>query len=533
MKTRTNKYWETRAAQRMASYERNSAQTINTINRAYDKAIADLEADIEKVFNKFAKDGKMSPEEARVLLNRKESEKVLDAIRNSIKGIKDPDIKRRLLNRLNAPAYSARITRLQSLKEQVYVQSKVIADAEIQASTMGYIDTINDAYYNSLFDIQKGLGVGFDVTAMPTRTIETILKNPWSGEHFSSRVWHNTDVLAEKLQETITAGFMSGKSNRKITQELEHMSDMGKMAAARLVRTETNYMANAAEMESYAETGINEYIFVATLDLRTSDVCQENDRKVFKVKDAMPGKNMPPLHPWCRSTTRAYLGPDTLKGVQRRARDPSTGQTYLVPADMTYQQWYDKHVVNQYGEDQATVMKKEVVNKAGDKSQYQRYRDVLGKDAPKSFSAFREMKYNNAESWPLVKLDYRRRSRLLSEPGLALPNAEKATAAAEKFTRYLFNQESKDGWAKGTAFTGRLGYNKDNWQELQQQIISKADKYPARYRMTDQFGDRYEQKQIIYGLNGRAANVIVGWNISDTTKMTTAYIKEVKTGAED
>lgn len=364
MQMRTNNYWINRANARMLEYHRNSEKTIKIVSKAYDKAVQDIEVDISKIFDKFAKDGKLSAEQARYLLNQKIEAKELRYLREKIKKVEDSEIKRQLLNRLNAPAYRARITRLQAIKEQVYIESKRIAEVEIRASSLGYIETINNAYNKNLFDIQQGLGIGFDVSAMPSKTIENILRNPWSGQHFSSRVWNNTGALAEKLTETITSGFMSGKSFRRIAAELEDMGSMGKMAAARLVRTETTYMANAAETESYKEAEIEKYIFTATLDLKTSRICREHDRKVYEVKDAVPGKNKPPLHPWCRSTTRAYFGPKTLKNIQRRARDPQTGQTYLVPANMTYEQWYEKHVVNQYGKDQAEVLKKRIVNKS-------------------------------------------------------------------------------------------------------------------------------------------------------------------------
>ncbi|WP_197071958.1 minor capsid protein, partial [Geobacillus kaustophilus] len=124
-----------------------------------------------------------------------------------------------------------------------------------------------------MFDIQRGLGVGFEFATMPIQTVETILKNPCSGEHFSSRIWSNTDELARQLNQVITAGFMSGIGVRKMIQEIEERFNVGKHAAARLVRTETTYMANAAEIESYKEAEIEKYIFVATLDLRTSPQC--------------------------------------------------------------------------------------------------------------------------------------------------------------------------------------------------------------------------------------------------------------------
>ena len=33
-----------------------------------------------------------------------------------------------------------------------------------------------------------------------------------------------------------------------------------------------------------------------------------------------------------------------MTNMTRRARDPVTGKTNTVPADMTYKQWYDKNV---------------------------------------------------------------------------------------------------------------------------------------------------------------------------------------------
>ena len=80
-----------------------------------------------------------------------------------------------------------------------------------------------------------------------------------------------------------------------------------------------------------------------------------------------------------------------------------------------------------------------------DRKQYERYKMVLGEDAPKTFSGFRKMKTANGERWKFTQLDYRRRNKLIDNPGLALPNAAKATAADAKFTKYLFNKNNADG----------------------------------------------------------------------------------------
>lgn len=346
MKKQSNAYWKRRSNLRMASYHKDSDETIYKINNAYDKALEDINKDINKIFFKFQSDSGLSIAEAKELLNSKIPKKELDSIRARIHGIEDKELKKYMVAQLNANAYKARITRLEALKESIYINTKLAADVEINKSTKLYTDNAKKAYYTNIFDMQKGLGVGFNVAQMPLGTIQEILKNKWSGKHYSERIWGNNEVLAQKLEEVITSGLMSGKSSRRMAQELQDMTDYGKFAAERLVRTETTYVTNMAELESYKELGIDKYIFLATLDLRTSTVCREYDGKIIEVSKGVPGVNLPPLHPYCRSTTRAYF--KDMKRLQRRARDPETSKTYLVPGDMNYQEWYDKFVLDKY-----------------------------------------------------------------------------------------------------------------------------------------------------------------------------------------
>lgn len=285
----------------MATYHKDSESTVKRINKAYDKAIKDINKDIDRVFYNYKTKSNLSGPEAKELLNSKVTKKELDNIREGINSIQDKEIKRHMSAQLNANAYKARITRLEALKESININIKKVADVEVIESTKLYINNIKKAYYNNMFDIQKGLGVGFSVAQMPVDVIQEILKNEWSGKHFSTRVWNNTDVLAKKLQEVIISGLMSGKSSRRMAKELRELTDYGKFAAERLIRTETTYVTNMAEIEGYKECGIDKYIFIATLDLRTSEQCRKMDRKVIDVDDAKVGINLSPLHPFAEA----------------------------------------------------------------------------------------------------------------------------------------------------------------------------------------------------------------------------------------
>ena len=72
----------------------------------------------------------------------------------------------------------------------------------------------------------------------------------------------------------------------------------------------------------------------------------------------------------------------------------------MVPADMTYEQWYEKYVK---GNLKAEAKEKAVKNASSDRKQYERYRELLGKDMPKHFADFQEMKYNEPEKWEMLR----------------------------------------------------------------------------------------------------------------------------------
>lgn len=341
---KNNSYWINRAKQRMKTYHKEADETISLIVTAYNKAIEDIEEEIRKIHDKFKFDSGLSNTEIRKLLNSKIDNKELESLREQLYSIKDEDLRKWILSQLNIPSVKARISRLEALKLNIYTQIKKVAEIELKQSESLYVDIIKRAYYENMFDIQKGLGIGFNVASIPTHIVNEILKNPWSGEHFSQRIWKNTNMIAEKVTEIMLSGFMSGRTIYQMSKELRQFANTSQYVATRLIRTELTYMANQGELQSYKELGIEKYIYVATLDDRTSEYCKEMDRRVIDVKDAKVGENYPPLHPFCRSTTRAYLGPDTLEGIRRRARDPNTGKTYLVPADMSYKEWWDKYV---------------------------------------------------------------------------------------------------------------------------------------------------------------------------------------------
>jgi hypothetical protein len=106
--------------------------------------------------------------------------------------------------------------------------------------------------------------------------------------------------------------------------------------------TEQAYFHSVAQKEAFKELDVEEFEVVATLDSRTSDVCQDMDGQHFPMSQYEPGVTAPPFHVWCRSVTVPYFE-DNFTG-ERAARDEETGQTYYVPDSMKYKDWKEHFV---------------------------------------------------------------------------------------------------------------------------------------------------------------------------------------------
>ena len=524
---KNDSYWENRAAWDMYHRMEDAEQTADLLAKVYRNASMLITNKAKDIFEKYMTKHGLSETQAWNLLNTMQDQTSMEELLNALRNKDSDKTRQELLRELEAPAYRVRIERLQNLLQQVDTVMQEVYRQEQLFDTSFFQNLCKDTYYRSIYNIQKQTGLGFSFSNISQKQIGQVLSMNWSGSHYSQRIWKNTQELSKTLKQELLVSLLTGRTDRETSEVIMNRCGAGAMQARRLVRTESCFLSGELTARSYEECGIEEYRYLATLDLRTSKICRELDGKIFSLKERRPGKNYPPMHPWCRSTTISVIDEEILRNMKRNAYNPEKGRTETVPANMTYAQWYEKYVK---GNTKAETEEKALQDATSDKKQYEKYREILGKDAPKRFADFQEMKYNNLEKWRFMKLDYQRRNELLQHPELKLPNAENAILPEPKFTKYLFDENSEKGYPKGRAFTDRLGYSLDNWKKLQEALKRGAMEYPAEYVDNNGYGDRYVQKMVIYGEKGTPANVVVAWlqKVDGTTKLTSAYIKEAK-----
>ena len=319
---------------------REASEVVADLETMYRAAERQIESDLSRWYSRFGNNnGVVSMAEARRLLTSgelKEFKWTLKEYREHAKDNADGKWNRELENA------SARwhVSRLEALKYQLQNTVEVLAGGQQDALDALLKNTYLNGYGQTAFTLQSGIGIGFDIAGLSDRKIQTLLQRPWTldGRNFSERIWGSKQAIIGELHKELTQNCLRGGNLQDVIGKIQAKFNTSYNNAARLVYTENAYAMSVAEGESYRATGVEKVTFIAVLDERTSDICQSMDGAIIEMKDYQPGVTVPPLHPWCRSTTAPYYS-DMVGIGERAARDPDTGKTYYVPRDMKYPEW--------------------------------------------------------------------------------------------------------------------------------------------------------------------------------------------------
>lgn len=321
-------------------------QTIRKIDPAFTQAERQIDAEITAWYQRFADNNEITMQEARKLLNSKELAELKWDIDTYIKYGEQNAIDGLWMKELENASAKFHISRLEALKLRTQQAAEVAFGNELDEVDGLARKVLTEGYYHTAFEIQKGMGVGWDIGTMDNRKLEKLLSTPWTtdGKTFSDRIWTSKQQLIGEVHNQLTRTCLQGKAPDDAIKNISKKFGVSKSQAGRLVMTEQAYFHSVSQEEAFKELGVEQYEIVATLDSHTSEICQDMDGQHFDMKDYDPGVTAPPFHPWCRSVTCPYFDDDFGSVGERAARDEATGKTYYIPADMTYKEWSNKFV---------------------------------------------------------------------------------------------------------------------------------------------------------------------------------------------
>lgn len=386
-------YWIQRALERSRADIRSADEVVKTINDAFYNCLKEIEKEISVLYYRYAEDNELDYDLANKLLTGDEYKSFRMGLEEYMDLIDSPEIQLEL----NTLSTRSRISHLEEtfFNIQKQIDKAYIYQHEAVESLMK--ESLQTNYHRVIFDIGVATGetVVKDFHKLTIGEIVKEFERPWSGKNFSERIWRNRAKLKDALEEEIVKMAISGADCTQAIESVAKKMDVSKRAAATLVHTEQAYFSSLGTLKAYSEMGVDKYIYVATLDLRTSDICRDLDHEVFSIKDAQAGVNYPPMHPRCRSTTAPYTG--AMEGT-RTARDMFNNEV-KVDKSLSYKEWHKKYVES---DPKYLIEEKKWKNRHSDKKQFEKYKN-LGYDGVKLFDDFQKIKYNDTKEWDIVK----------------------------------------------------------------------------------------------------------------------------------
>jgi SPP1 gp7 family putative phage head morphogenesis protein len=171
-----------------------------------------------------------------------------------------------------------------------------------------------------------------------------------------------SEAKLQALTNTLRYGYVTGKTSAQIARDLvgtrtrRGAFNWTRNKVDTVVRTATNHMSQIARKEVYNQNVdlIKGYQWIATLDDRTTDICQYRDGKVWifneTARDKYSGAELldaevyPPAHWGCRSATGPVLVSWQELGVEASEIPEATRASMdgSVPQKTTYREWLER-----------------------------------------------------------------------------------------------------------------------------------------------------------------------------------------------
>lgn len=181
-----------------------------------------------------------------------------------------------------------------------YWQAQGQLRRELQSLGEKQVVALSKIFEVNFFEVYYSIGIEGH-TAFNTISSEAalhLINEIWvaDGKSWSQRIWDNTELLAETLNEELIACVIGGKKTSDLKKTLQERFNVSYSQADALARTEMAHIQTQAAKQRYQDYGVREVQVWAEPDERRCEICGKLHTKRIPITEAMPI----PAHPRCR-----------------------------------------------------------------------------------------------------------------------------------------------------------------------------------------------------------------------------------------
>ena len=171
---------------------------------------------------------------------------------------------------------------------------------ELQELGDKQVSSLSKIFELNFFDVYYSIGIpGMEAfNTINTEVAQQIINQIWvaDGKSWSQRIWENTELLAQTLNEELITCVVAGKKTSQLKNILQERFNVSYSRADALARTELAHIQTQAAQKRYTDYGVKEMEIWADEDERRCDVCGKLHQKRYPIGSQAPI----PAHPRCR-----------------------------------------------------------------------------------------------------------------------------------------------------------------------------------------------------------------------------------------
>lgn len=286
-------YWRNREHKTIDKIEKNQEKFLKSISDEYDKALEDIEKEINRNFLKYSKDNLLTISELMKKADKFDVVKFNDKVKKYIeRGVFDKS-----MNDLSIYNLKMRVSRLEFMKAKIEFEvDKLTNQLKSEYEEQLRKETI-DEYKRQSGILEPHINYG-------ANTVAVIVNSSFYNANFSQRLWGNGESLKSVINTTVNRLILQGVHPDKMISELRKLFGVSYSEARRVLITESARVQGDVQIDSIEQAGFNSYVYIA--ERRACVICGSLNGKVFLVKDKEIGLNMYPMHPNCRCRIAPY-----------------------------------------------------------------------------------------------------------------------------------------------------------------------------------------------------------------------------------
>lgn len=234
-----NDYWKKRFEQLEEAKNNDASSLYREVEGYYSKAQRTLEGQIQTWYGRFAVNNNITMAEARKLLSTKELAEFKWDVKEYIKYGEQNELNQMWMTELENASARFHISRLEALKLQTQNSLEVLFGNQLDGMDTLMKKLYTNGYYHTVYEVQKGFNIGWDIASIDQNKLEKIISKPWAvdGKNFSERLWGNKSKLVNELHGELTQMTILGRSPDQAIGNIAARMKTSKTNAGRLVMT--------------------------------------------------------------------------------------------------------------------------------------------------------------------------------------------------------------------------------------------------------------------------------------------------------